>query len=129
MVQKSEKGLKLETTKIENARNVEWVNYMTLQKLSVVPVVQAPEEGQWLELRAMVHLQIKRWCMNLLPTGQQEVIEGLAAPEPRSNIDQMIEALANRQYGNDQSPPAASQQPAPSLLRHIASPRSGLCYP
>lgn len=57
--------------------------------------------------------------------GQQEVIEGLPAPEPRSNIDQMIEALANRQYGNDQSPPAASQQPAPSLLRHIASPRSG----
>jgi len=57
--------------------------------------------------------------------GQQEVIEGLPTPEPRSNIDQMIEALANRQYGNEQLPSAANQQPAPSAVRHATSPRSG----
>ena len=51
--------------------------------------------------------------------GQQEVIEGLPASEPRSNIDQMIEALANRQYGNDRN------SRAPAAVRHITSPRSG----
>ena len=51
--------------------------------------------------------------------GQQEVIEGLPT-EPRSNIDQMIEALASRQYGSEQNPP----MPAPAM-RHITSPRSG----
>jgi len=65
----------------------------------------------------------------LLPTaGQQEVIEGLPTPEPRSNIDQMIEALANRRYGNEQLPSAANQQPAPSAVRHATSPRSGLYH-
>ncbi|XP_069680733.1 bromodomain and WD repeat-containing protein 3 isoform X4 [Periplaneta americana] len=57
--------------------------------------------------------------------GQQEVIEGLPTPEPRSNIDQMIEALANRQYRNEQPSHANNQQPAPAFMRHITSPRSG----
>lgn len=64
----------------------------------------------------------------LSTAGQQEVIEGLPTPEPRSNIDQMIEALANRQYRNEQQPSAANQQPAPSAVRHVTSPRSGLYH-
>lgn len=56
------------------------------------------------------------------------MIEGLPAPEPRSNIDQMIEALANRQYGSEQPPSTPNQHQASSLLRHVTSPRSGIYY-
>lgn len=38
--------------------------------------------------------------------GQQEVLEGLPSEPPRSNIDHMIQALVNRQYGQ-----ANSRQP------------------
>ncbi|KDR09153.1 hypothetical protein L798_01269, partial [Zootermopsis nevadensis] len=49
----------------------------------------------------------------------------VGAGEPRSNIDQMIEALANRQYGSEQPPSTPNQHQASSLLRHVTSPRSG----
>lgn len=56
----------------------------------------------------------------------QEVIEGLPSQEPRSNIDQLIEALAQRQninaegeeIGNDREENLAEQP-----VRHMASPR------
>lgn len=35
--------------------------------------------------------------------GQQEVLEGLPSDAPRSNIDHMIQALVNRQYGQSGS--------------------------
>jgi len=59
--------------------------------------------------------------------GMQEVIEGLPEQEPRSNIDRLIEALAQRQNididgeavpGEDRGDNVAEQ-----LVRHIASPR------
>lgn len=55
----------------------------------------------------------------------QEVIEGLPAQEPRSNIDQLIEALAQRQNINadaenaDEREENAAEQP----VRQMASPR------
>ncbi|XP_075227824.1 bromodomain and WD repeat-containing protein isoform X2 [Lycorma delicatula] len=55
------------------------------------------------------------------PGGQQEVIEGL--DEPRSNIDQMIQALVNRS-GNDQ-PNASNASSSPhNNQRQSTSPRS-----
>ncbi|XP_011333353.2 PH-interacting protein isoform X2 [Ooceraea biroi] len=58
--------------------------------------------------------------------GMQEVIEGLPEQEPRSNIDRLIEALAQRQNidvdgegGEDRGDNNAAEQP----VRHAASPR------
>ncbi|XP_076220915.1 bromodomain and WD repeat-containing protein isoform X2 [Nomia melanderi] len=58
--------------------------------------------------------------------GMQEVIEGLPAQEPRSNIDQLIEALAQRQNinperegGGDDRDENVLEQP----IRQMASPR------
>ncbi|XP_076177700.1 bromodomain and WD repeat-containing protein [Ptiloglossa arizonensis] len=58
--------------------------------------------------------------------GMQEVIEGLPAQEPRSNIDQLIEALAQRQNinvegeaGGDDREENVVEQP----VRQMASPR------
>nr|XP_033340123.1 PH-interacting protein [Megalopta genalis] len=54
--------------------------------------------------------------------GMQEVIEGLPAQEPRSNIDQLIEALAQRQNlygGGDDREENVLEQP----IRQMASPR------
>lgn len=47
----------------------------------------------------------------LTPGGQQEVIEGLS--EPRSNIDQMIQALAQRYEGNQPPPNSSAQHTSP----------------
>ena len=61
--------------------------------------------------------------------GQQEVIDGLPSQEqPRSNIDQMIEALAQerRINGTENDEEAnAQQQLIEDQVRQIASPRSG----
>ncbi|XP_049806710.1 PH-interacting protein [Schistocerca nitens] len=60
-----------------------------------------------------------------LAGGHQEVIEGLPTSEPRSNIDQMIAALANRQLGSDGSAAAeAGEQSRPNLAPR-AGPRFG----
>ncbi|XP_066999443.2 bromodomain and WD repeat-containing protein 3 [Anabrus simplex] len=63
--------------------------------------------------------------------GQQEVIEGLPSNEPRSNIDQMIAALAIRHRGGAASASdnaTAGRQGGTSentpTLRHVTSPRS-----
>lgn len=46
--------------------------------------------------------------------GEQEVFEALPSEQPRSNIDSMIQALFNRQYGgqsNSRQPSNASNRP------------------
>lgn len=56
----------------------------------------------------------------------QEVIEGLPAQEPRSNIDQLIEALAQRQNINADAESAADEREenaAEQPVRQMASPR------
>ncbi|XP_017883326.1 PH-interacting protein isoform X2 [Ceratina calcarata] len=57
--------------------------------------------------------------------GMQEVIEGLPSQEPRSNIDQLIEALAQRQNINIDGESAADdrEENPEQPVRHMASPR------
>lgn len=63
------------------------------------------------------------------PSGVQEVIEGLPSENPRSDIDRMIAALAQRQYGpggqDPVEPDPPQQEPQDNLLRQLSSPRSG----
>jgi bromodomain and WD repeat domain-containing protein 1/3 len=57
-------------------------------------------------------------------TGQQEVIEGLPEQEqPRSNIDRLIEALAQRQIMNEEEYNNIQQNEDHQQVRQIASPR------
>jgi len=56
----------------------------------------------------------------------QEVIEGLPEQEPRSNIDRLIEALAQRQNINGEAAGAGDDREnnvAEQPIRQIASPR------
>jgi len=56
----------------------------------------------------------------------QEVIEGLPEQEPRSNIDRLIEALAQRQNINGEASGAGDDREnnvAEQPIRQIASPR------
>lgn len=55
-------------------------------------------------------------------SGMQEVIEGLPGHEPRSNIDRLIEALAQRQNINVEGENADDNQ-GEAPLRQISSPR------
>ncbi|KAL0133738.1 hypothetical protein PUN28_001006 [Cardiocondyla obscurior] len=59
--------------------------------------------------------------------GMQEVIEGLPEQEPRSNIDRLIEALAQRQNINVEGEPGAVGEDRDNVaeqpIRQIASPR------
>ncbi|XP_015599493.1 PH-interacting protein isoform X2 [Cephus cinctus] len=58
--------------------------------------------------------------------GMQEVIEGLPVPEPRSNIDRLIEALAQRQNINAEGEVAGDEREdnqGDLPVRQIASPR------
>lgn len=59
--------------------------------------------------------------------GEQEIIEGLPAQEPRSDIDLMIAALAHRQYGErDNGDGNNDQDDNSSVNRHLLnSPRNG----
>lgn len=55
--------------------------------------------------------------------GMQEVIEGLPSHEPRSNIDRLIEALAQRQNINDNAENERDDNQGEAPLRQISSPR------
>lgn len=58
--------------------------------------------------------------------GIQEVIEGLPSEEPpRSDIDRMIAALAQRRYGDGPDPADQQEVPEENPLRQMQSPRSG----
>lgn len=75
------------------------------------------------------HCQVDQLIPNIAvgAGGIQEVIEGLPSEPPRSDIDRMIAALAQRQYGADadQQENGDRQEQNDNPLRQMASPRSG----
>lgn len=68
---------------------------------------------------------VKKNIQIFFSTGMQEVIEGLPIHEPRSNIDRLIEALAQRQniQGQDGEMVDERDENGEAQVRQIASPR------
>lgn len=76
-------------------------------------------------------------CIHILHPGVQEVIEGLPS-EPRSDIDRMIAALAQRQYGAEAHDPSDNQDQESvrnegglnaienAFMRQLSSPRGSV---
>lgn len=76
------------------------------------------------------HCQVDQLIPNIAvgASGIQEVIEGLPSEPPRSDIDRMIAALAQRQYGDEasaQQDERDRQEQNDNPLRQLASPRAG----